>query len=230
MNVDCDSLPWRNLPQMLPRSEELLETLRAMTGAELKALWKCNDALASLNIERLCFRLPENPVPATGFKWGGVRREVLEIAENLKENTEVLTPHTCELWNIDGMGIRFFFTPEDFDGLKDGNEFSLIFRIEGAKKTVMVTGDAYPRTAARVALRFWDDLKSDICQLSHHGLNGADASFYACVDARTVLIPICRAGDREMNRPISGIQPRFFAERNADEVIKAYDGDARIEL
>jgi len=53
MNVDCDSLPWRNLPQMLPRSEELLETLRSMTGAELKALWKCNDALASLNMERL---------------------------------------------------------------------------------------------------------------------------------------------------------------------------------
>ena len=65
MNVDCDSLPWRNLPQMLPRSEELLETLRAMTGAELKALWKCNDALASLNIERLSsMNLKERLTPA----------------------------------------------------------------------------------------------------------------------------------------------------------------------
>ena len=184
----------------------------------------------ALNVERLCFQLPESPIPATGMKWSGVRKEVLEIAENLKDCAEIVTPHTGNVWEIDGMTVRFFFTPEDFDALKDSNEFSLIFQVQGTEKTVMFTGDAYPRTAARVALRFWDELKSDVCQLAHHGLNGADASFYARVDAKTVLIPICKAGDDAMNRPIAGILPRFYAERNAERVIKAYEGDNSIEL
>ena len=178
----------------------------------------------SLVIERFCFDLAE-------LGGNGVRLQVLEIAENFKKgNTEILTPRTGNFWDIDGMTLKFFFTPADFDKLKDGNEYSLIFKVQGANKSVMFTGDAYPRTAARVALKFWDDLKSDICQLAHHGLNGADASFYARVDAKTVLIPICKAGDREMNVPTAGILPRFFAEKNADLVIKAYEGDTELDL
>ncbi len=230
-------------------SRHLIEKARELTGEERPtvALWilthphvdhynallyisRDEEMKYALNIQRLCFALPENPIPATGMKWGNVRDEVIEIAENLRESTEILTPHTGNLWDIDGMTVRFFFTPEDFDKLRDGNEFSLIFKAQGRNRNVMFTGDAYPRTAARVALRFWDELKSDICQLAHHGLNGADASFYAKVDAETVLIPICRAGDREMNRPIAGILPRFHAERNAKRVIKAYEGDTAIEL
>ena len=178
---------------------------------------------SSIIIERLCFDMAK-------LGGNGVRREVEEIAANLSDKTELLTPRTGNLWVIDGMEIKFFFTPTDFDKLQDGNEYSLIFKVTGANKTVMFTGDAYPRTAARVVLRFWDELKSDICQLAHHGLNGADASFYARVDAETVLIPICRAGDREMNKPIAGILARFYAERNAKKVIKAYEGDVAIEL
>ena len=53
MNMDIDSLPVRDLPRFLDRTEELLTLLRAMSPEELKALWKCNDQLARLNVERL---------------------------------------------------------------------------------------------------------------------------------------------------------------------------------
>ena len=53
MNVDTDSLPCRGLPRFLDRTEELLTLLRAMSPEELKALWKCNEQLARLNVERL---------------------------------------------------------------------------------------------------------------------------------------------------------------------------------
>lgn len=53
MNVDTDSLPWRDLPVFLPKTEELRKMLRGMTGEELKKLWKCNDQIAALNIQRL---------------------------------------------------------------------------------------------------------------------------------------------------------------------------------
>ena len=53
MNMDTDSLPIRALPRFLGRTEELLALLRAMSPEELKALWKCNDRLVRLNVERL---------------------------------------------------------------------------------------------------------------------------------------------------------------------------------
>lgn len=53
MNVDTDSLPWRNLPVFLEKTEELANALRQMSDAQLQKLWGCNDAIAALNIERL---------------------------------------------------------------------------------------------------------------------------------------------------------------------------------
>ena len=53
MNMDTDSLPVRDLPRFLDRTEELLTLLRAMSPETLKDLWKCNDQLARLNVERL---------------------------------------------------------------------------------------------------------------------------------------------------------------------------------
>ena len=53
MRVDTDSLPIQALPAFLPETERLLAVLRAMTPKELQALWKCNDSIAALNVERL---------------------------------------------------------------------------------------------------------------------------------------------------------------------------------
>ena len=53
MNIDTDSLPWRDLPAFLPNTEELFKTLQGMSYDELKQLWKCNDSIAAVNVERL---------------------------------------------------------------------------------------------------------------------------------------------------------------------------------
>ena len=53
MNMDTDSLPWRDLPVFLPRTKQLAETMQAMSYEELKRLWKCNDQIAALNVDRL---------------------------------------------------------------------------------------------------------------------------------------------------------------------------------
>lgn len=53
MIVDTDSFPTEGLPVFLPRTERLLAVLRDMSSAQLQALWKCNDAIAALNVERL---------------------------------------------------------------------------------------------------------------------------------------------------------------------------------
>ena len=53
MIVDTDSFPPESLPAFLPRTERLLSVLRDMSPAQLQTLWKCNDAIAALNVERL---------------------------------------------------------------------------------------------------------------------------------------------------------------------------------
>jgi len=53
MNEDTDSLAYTGLPVFIDRTERLLEALKSMSYDELKKLWKCNDQIAALNVERL---------------------------------------------------------------------------------------------------------------------------------------------------------------------------------
>ena len=53
MNVDRDSLPVRDQPFFLDQTETILWELQSRSPAELQKLWKCNDAIAAVNVERL---------------------------------------------------------------------------------------------------------------------------------------------------------------------------------
>ena len=53
MNPDLDSFPPDALPQFLDLTQRLMIALQAMSLKELQDLWKCNDAIARLNVERL---------------------------------------------------------------------------------------------------------------------------------------------------------------------------------
>lgn len=53
MKVDTENLSWQELPVFLHRTEQIAKTLQGMSYDELKKLWKCNDTIAAVNIERL---------------------------------------------------------------------------------------------------------------------------------------------------------------------------------
>lgn len=53
MNVDTDSFDVEGLPRFIDEAEQLKAVLQSMSPRELQALWKCNDAIAGLNVERL---------------------------------------------------------------------------------------------------------------------------------------------------------------------------------
>ena len=53
INTDLDSFAPESLPRFLDRAERLKTALQAMSPQELQTLWKCNDAIAALNVERL---------------------------------------------------------------------------------------------------------------------------------------------------------------------------------
>lgn len=52
MNV-VDGLPWEQMPAYVDRARRLLAELRSLAPGELKGLWRCSDALAALNCERV---------------------------------------------------------------------------------------------------------------------------------------------------------------------------------
>lgn len=65
MNADTDSLPWQDLPAFLAKTEQLRQAMRALTYDALKKVWKCNDSLTQLNVERLQqMELQHNLTPA----------------------------------------------------------------------------------------------------------------------------------------------------------------------
>ena len=186
--------------------------------------------LSGLDIQQLCYQLPEKPLlPRSGVTYTKEDEEIRIMTERL--GVPVTVPHTGDILTFDGLTIRFFFTPENcLERLTDVNELSLIFQVCGKHKSIMFTGDAYERTTKLVAFRFWDDLKSDYCQLAHHGLNGGSTEFYARVNAPHVLIPISASGDRAVSEWNPGTCPRQFAERCAHAVHKAYRGDEIFNL
>ena len=53
MVVDTDSFAADSLPRFLAQAERLKAALQGMPPKELQALWKCNDTIARLNVERL---------------------------------------------------------------------------------------------------------------------------------------------------------------------------------
>ena len=53
MKVDTDSLPWQDLPVFLPKTEQIAHVLQQMDFNGLKKLWKCNDSITELNMNRL---------------------------------------------------------------------------------------------------------------------------------------------------------------------------------
>ena len=53
MKIDTDSFEADSLPAFLDDAERLKAALRQLSPGELKALWKCSDAIAEPNIERL---------------------------------------------------------------------------------------------------------------------------------------------------------------------------------
>ncbi len=63
------------------------------------------------------------------------------------------------------------------------NNSSLVFKLELAGKSAIFLGDCGIEAGEKI-MRIWGDsglLKSDICQMAHHGQNGCDRSLYAAI-------------------------------------------------
>lgn len=110
MNVDTDSLAVESMPVMLQRTEELKQWIRGLSWEDTKKLWKCNDKLVDLNVER--FRemdLYRNLTPAVlayeGLQYQYMAPGVMEDVQHayIQEHLRILSGFYGILAPFDGV-------------------------------------------------------------------------------------------------------------------------------
>ena len=110
MVVDTDSFAVDGLPVFLEQTEQLKTALLGMSPVELQALWKCNDAIAKLNVERLSVmdlrrRLTPAIVSYEGIQYQYMAPGVMETAQldYLREHLRILSGFYGLLRPFDGV-------------------------------------------------------------------------------------------------------------------------------
>jgi hypothetical protein len=110
MVVDTDSFAVENLPRFLEQTERLKAVLQTMSPKGLQSLWKCSDAIARLNVERLeHMDLRRNLTPAIlsyeGIQYRYMSPGVMETAhlDYLREHLRILSGFYGLLRPFDGV-------------------------------------------------------------------------------------------------------------------------------
>ena len=130
MREDTDTFLPESLPAFLPRTERLKAALEAMSPQALQRLWRCNDAIAALNVERLAHMdLRRHLTPAL-FSYEGIQYRYLAPGALEEAALDYLREHLCILSGFYGL-LR------PFDGV-------MPYRLEmQARLNVDGTGDLY---------------------------------------------------------------------------------------
>lgn len=216
MVVDTDSFDLDGLPVFLEQTERLKTALQGMPPAELQALWKCNDAIAKLNIERLsAMDLRRQLTPAIlsyeGIQYRYMAPGVMETAhlDYLREHLRILS--------------GFYGLLRPFDGVTP-------YRLEMQAKL--------PVDGHRDLYDFWGDTLA--CQLASETdfvLNLASKEYSRAVEPhlpKSVLFLTCTFGEWKNGKVIEkgtmckmarGQMVRWLAEDNVTSWadIRAFD-------
>ena len=216
MNVDTDSLPWRNLPAFLPRTEQLAKILQTMNIDALKNLWRCNDQIAALNVERLAHMDLHTQLTPAILAYEGIQYQYMAPGVFMQQEFDYVQEHLRIL-------SGFYGVLKPFDGVTP-------YRLEmQAKLKVGEAKDLYS---------FWDNrLAEHLLAETDCILNLASREYSLCVSKYlpdTVRFITCVFGEAKDGKVIEkgtmckmarGEMVRYMAENQieAPEQIKAFD-------
>lgn len=105
--------------------------------------------------------------------------------KNSFPNAPIYTFHTGEKLYLPGCEVEFLATQEDYylNNFEWINDTSAAFRITMQGKTVMVFGDCTANVNSKImTAAFGSYIKSDIMQITHHGVGGGTLATFKAVD------------------------------------------------
>ena len=98
----------------------------------------------------------------------------------------IYTPHAGQVYYFAGMQLEILSTEEEVYPLEtvySHNDAGITWRLRfDSGKTVLFLGDNHPAINTLLAKVYRDYLKSDVLQVAHHGLTGAELSSYQLID------------------------------------------------
>lgn len=216
MNVDTDSFPYQDLPQFLPRTEQLVRILQSMSDGELKKLWKCNDQIAALNIQRLQNMDLHNRLTPAVLAYEGIQYQYMAPGVFTEQALFYVQKHLRIL-------SGFYGILKPFDGVTS-------YRLEmQAKLRVGECKDLYT---------YWgDSLAKTLFEETDCILNLASKEYSVCVSKylpENVRFITCLFGEEKDGKVIEkgtmckmarGEMVRYMAENQIEdpEQIKAFD-------
>ena len=216
MVADTDSFSADSLPRFLEQTERLKAVLQGMSSKDLQALWKCNDSIAKLNIERLeQMDLRRNLTPAI-LSYEGIQYRCM--APGVMETTHLgyLREH---LRIVSG----FYGLLRPFDGVTP-------YRLEMQAKL--------PVDSCRDLYQFWGDrLARQLAMETDVVLNLASREYSRAVEVylpKTVRFVTCAFGELKDGKVVEkgtkckmarGQMVRWLAENQikSPEDLQAFD-------
>ena len=216
MKIDTESLPWRDLPVFLPKTEGIVQVLQGMGYDELKKLWKCNDAIAAVNAERLSdMDLHTRLTPAV-LAYEGIQYQYMAPGVFTDQELDYVQEHLRIL-------SGFYGVLKPFDGVRP-------YRLEmQAKLKVCKAKDLYA---------YWNNSVAEyLLGETNCIINLASKEYSSCVSKylpEHVRFITCVFGEEKGGRVIEkgtmckmarGEMVRFLAENRVEdpEEIKAFD-------
>ena len=216
MNVDTDSLSWQDLPTYLPRTEQICSILQNMTGDELKKLWKCNEQIAALNIQRLQNMDLHNHLTPAVLAYEGIQYQYMAPGVFTDQALDYIQEHLRIL-------SGFYGILKPFDGVTP-------YRLEmQAKLRIGEAKDLYA---------YWgDSLASVLYEETDCIMNLASKEYSVCVSKylpENVRFITCVFGEEKDGKVIEkgtmckiarGEMVRYMAENQIEdpEQIKSFD-------
>ena len=216
MNEDTDSLAWKSLPEFLDNAKEICAHLQGMDYEGLKKLWKCNDQIAALNVERLRHMELEQSLSPAILAYEGIQYQYMAPGVFTDRELGYVQEHLRILSGFYGL-LR------PFDGLRPYRlEMQAKLAINGAKDLYAYWGD-------KLAKKLFSETDCII--------NLASKEYSLCVSRylpESVRFITCVFGEEKEGKVIEkgtmckmarGEMVRYMAENNVQEPeqLKAFD-------
>lgn len=163
--------------------------------------------------------------------------ELIDLIKNSRVSEKVIEPKVNDEIYIDNIKIKILGikNPEILQNC--GNNQSMVFKVYCDKNEILFLGDTGIESQKKLIENQYNELKSSIVQISHHGQDGTNFEFYEIVNPKICLFPTPEwlwnndNGNGEDSGPWKIKETRKWIEiLKIQEIYVAKDGDIELKI
>ena len=152
-----------------------------------------------VNVRAFAYQFPDcDKISVSMESVEGMNKDINILEKHIQNsypNATIYTLHTGQSYYFSGVEIEILWTVDDtYPAIYSSfNDLSVALRFNFASgKSVLLLGDCMHEACRRIAHTYGDYLKSDMLQVTHHGLIGGDKELYEVIDPEICFWPTPR--------------------------------------